>query len=50
MKAKRFLIAIALTVSNVVGMTAQDMIVIHMKDGTTRQYINGVKDTTTIRL
>ena len=49
MKTRTFLFAITL-MGNVACAMAQDMIVLHMKDGTTRRYINGVKDTTTIRL
>ena len=49
MKTRIILFAIAL-MGGIASAMAQDMIVLHMKDGTTRRYINGVKDTTAIRL
>lgn len=49
MKTRIILFAIVL-MGSIASAMAQDMIVLHMKDGTTRRYINGVKDTTAIRL
>lgn len=46
MKKKNILLAVALI--GCMAATAQDVTVLHMKDGTTRRFPNGVKETTTI--
>ena len=48
MKTRNILFAIAL-LGNVTCAVAQDVTILHMKDGTTRRYVNGVKGATTIR-
>lgn len=47
MKTRNILFAIAL-MGNVATAMAQDVVILHMKDGTTRRYTNGVKETTEI--
>ena len=45
-KKNSILLAIALTCS--IAASAQDVIVLHMKDGTTRRFPNGQRETTHI--
>ena len=47
MKIKNILFALAL-LGCITTATAQDVTILHMKDGTTRRYTNGVKETTEI--
>ena len=48
MKTRSILFTIAF-MSNIVCSVAQDVTILHMKDGTTRRFVNGSKETTNIR-
>ena len=48
MKTKNLFLA--LTLMGSIAATAQDVTILHMKDGTTRRYTNGLKETTNISL
>ena len=47
MKTRNIFFALAL-MGSITTATAQDVTILHMKDGTTRRYTNGVKETTEI--
>jgi len=49
MKKKYIILLITALVGGILGATAQDVTILHMKDGTQRRYVNGLKERTNMQ-